>query len=433
MKKIDALKLSGTKTYFSFLDSIPINQPELSEEERRELDHRLKAAVLLNRTVALPAAFLFKPAVYRFFKAEPSWLTGEIVTVSLRDNISDFDEFRVNSAGYTKIPDSRDWVKFYSDNVPIVLRWSSEDTVDWFRQKILGDLKDRDSVIATGLSELSVRQIKLSMLYEKIEKTGEFIRTEIRRYTPSILTGKEADLFSRYLDIVYYISGARSHNCSPAIAQERLVDYRLDPDGSPVTLSDKRILAHIVELVSDQVQGIDFPRDYLDKLNQESVAELRKQHISSQFQDEIDKLLRKAAKIYNPDSGECDLFELQDLLEIEEKIQRSLVHYVEQDIENWKKFTKTVERVEWLRKVGSYALGFSVGGPIGVAVAATLDGAALVLDAYEFVSKKKLGMKNKITEWKIDQARKLTTKLGKEAQPITEFLNRFSKRLRWKD
>jgi len=54
-----------------------------------------------------------------------------------------------------------------------------------------------------------------------------------------------------------------------------------------------------------------------------------------------------------------------------------------------------------------------------------------VLDGYEFVSKKKLGQRKKLYEWKIDQARKLTDKLGKEAKPITEFLERLSNRLDW--
>ena len=109
-----------------------------------------------------------------------------------------------------------------------------------------------------------------------------------------------------------------------------------------------------------------------------------------------------------------------------------MVKYVEEDIEQWKKIKKTVSNAGWVRKAGSYGLGFGLGGPIGAAVAASIDGCALVLDVYESVSNKKIDLRKKIYEWKIDQAFKLLKKLGKETKPITEFLERLSNRLDWK-
>jgi hypothetical protein len=368
MERLDPLSLCGPKAYFTDFDHRIVQFKEDKEAYRKEIERRLKILLIIKNTVVCAGSHLIHEFAYNFFKDNPFLLTEGIIIPTLRrdlQHITDYLETRakVGRAKDREIkgPLKEDMKVFYRDHVNKVVEWELMEETTPFKEYVLRNLKDENSVIRRNLPNIS--RDKINSLISKIEGqellTRGMVLEEISNWPI-----KEQKIFTNFVNLIYHMIGARTHKCESALPQENYIDYSItDFFKHRVILSETQVFLKIFfEIAFETLYKNPIPVELLDLLSFEDIKYLRKSLEESQFRQKYDELIQKSLQIINKAEtiSEDTINGIEKLSELTEQISKTFEEAFSQELPNFLK-RRYKEMTKELRK-SALSLGISVAG-----------------------------------------------------------------------
>lgn len=354
MERINPANFYGPRAYFTDFDYKIVRLKHNKEAYRREVERKLKIILLTKNIVVCAASHLTHEFAYDLFKDNPILLNNEMVIPALREDKGHVIDY----VGEQKITKSlkEDMRAFYKENVNKVVKWELVDNSVWFKENLIKELKNENSVIRRNL--INISNGILSSIIGKLESQQVLSREFIIKAI-SDLPKSEQKILLNLVNLIYHISGARVVNCESALPQENYIDYSLaDISRRKTILSETQIFWKIfLELAFETMLKENVPVELLDILTFEDIYYLRKPIEKSSFRERYDDLIRKSIQIIKKNNPDDLLFDMNELLKIKENISASFKEIFE--IELYKILKK--KHLEHTKKLQKSALSVGIG------------------------------------------------------------------------
>lgn len=370
MKSIKPTDFHGPRAYFTDFDYKIVRFKQNKKSYRREMERKLKIILLTKNTVVCAASHLTHEFAYNFFKDNPILLNNEMIIPALREDKEDVVDY-LNGKKIRKSL-KENMVVFFRENVNKVVSWELIDNSLWFKQNLIKELKNENSIIRRNLANLNKET--LSSIIKEIESQRVLSREFIIK-TVSILSKNEQRILLNFTNLVYHMSGARVVNCESTLPQENYIDYSLaDISGRRIILSGTQIFWKIfLELAFETMLKNNIPIELLDILTFKDVYYLRKPIEKSSFRKRYDDLIQKSVQVIEKNNLDDVLFDINELLKIKDNISEEFKEIFERELPDMMK-KKHVEHAKELRK-STLSIGIGLAGFIpGVSNIASLLG-----------------------------------------------------------
>jgi hypothetical protein len=303
MKYIDPKSLDTPRAYFTEFDRITYSQVAWTKEDietiKLNLERKVKLLSCIKGKVIIATSHLFESEIAQeFIKKYPIVLEESIILPALMSQYKDFSAFLAykregsNEQNSYTGRDKDEINALLSNSVDAVVKWDSQATTAWMKQRLLQDLEDERSVLRFNLSG-----VPLSLILETASHISELespSRGEIYNIAKDsgnkILWTQLAD----YTDFAYYLAGAHAVNSEGILPQENLVDFSIvDLAHGKTKLSDYEVFYRIFISIIKQKTQKYFPLEVLDTLTFEDIVELRKTLLHSGFVEKYNAMMEK--------------------------------------------------------------------------------------------------------------------------------------------
>ncbi|MFA5032881.1 MAG: hypothetical protein WC614_07670 [bacterium] len=357
MEKIIPANFYGPRAYFTDFDYKIVRQKHDKNKFRKEIERKLKIILLTKNTVVCAASHLTHEFAYNLFKDNPILLNNEMIIPALRkdkEHVIDYlDTKKIKK--FLKI----DMIAFYKENINKVVNWEVIDNSSWFKNNLVKELKNENSIIRRNLTNMPHKTLffLITQLESQQVLSREFIITTI-----SILPKNEQKILLNFVNLIYHISGARVVNCESALPQENYIDYSLaDIEHRQILLSELQIFYKIfLELAFETMHKRAIPLELIDLLSFKDIYELRRPIENSSFRNSYEELVRKSTEFVNKNSYEGFLYNIQELLLIKNKITKEFEVIFEKELKNLLK-RKALGNVKVLGK-NTLSIGLGTAG-----------------------------------------------------------------------
>ena len=200
------------------------------------------------------------------------------------------------------------------DSNGVVVRWPLEAMSDWFRDRLVRDLIDQESLIRLVLEKKGLSFP--NHFAEAISGESGLSRARVDDIVSESGDNRLSDFIGKYADFVYYLSGARATESEGVLPQENLIDVSFsDLVGSKVSLSEQEIFFKVfIDTVKAKTSTI-FPSDFLDSISIEDALDLRSVASSDEFVRQYNVLqvrTKESIQIRDPDGFVLALQELEE-------------------------------------------------------------------------------------------------------------------------
>lgn len=358
MKSIKPTDFHGPRAYFTDFDYEIVRFKQNKKSYRREVERKLKIILLTKNTVVCAASHLTHEFAYNLFKDNPILLNNEMIIPALREDKEHVTDY-LNGKKIIKSL-KEDMSAFYEENVNKVVRWELMDNSAWFKQNLIKELKNENSVIRRNLANLPKET--LSSIIKEVERQRVLSREFIIK-TISILPKSERRILLNFTNLVYHMSGARVVNCESALPQENYIDYSLaDISRRRIILSETQIFWKIfLELAFETMLKKNIPIELLDILTFEDIYYLRKPIEKSSFRKRYDDLIRKSVQAIEKNNPDDVLFDINELLKIKDNISEGFKEIFDIELPEMlkkKHIEHTKELVKSTLSIGIGLVGF---------------------------------------------------------------------------
>jgi len=307
MKKININEIKGFKVYFTEADSLG---QFLYGIHKEELVLKLKLWLLLSDHIMLAGSQIFESEITaNILKENPLLLKTGAVVPDLRDECQDFFDFvklkrEERDPGFQKdLGKLMEIADFLNEHAYQVVLWSAQPIRESFRDTIVKDLLDKNSVLRRKL--IGVEIDSLQKLIWELGNTVLLSRKVITDLAEKYL-GRKKMVLVKYANILYYLWGA-AH-----LESEPVLHYEAFTWGREKIITTFKTLVRTDELPLFQIVLDEFGISdrILEKLTIPVILELRKEEIVKRFRTKWFKLIKQAKK---DSKVSYDLTELQNL------------------------------------------------------------------------------------------------------------------------
>ena len=371
MERINPTNLYGPRAYFTDFDYEIVRFKPNKKAYRKEMERKLKILLLTKNKVICAASHMTHKFVFDFFKDNPILLNNQMILPALRND----KEHVIDYLKQKKIKKSlkEDMTTFYGDNLKSVVSWELVDNSSWFRENLIKELRNDNSVIRRNLTNMDEQT--LSSILDNIESKPVFFRESIIE-TISKLPKIEWRILSNFTNLVYHMSGARTVNCESSLPQENYIDYSLaDISSRRIILSETQIFWKLfLELAFETMLKKNVPIELLDMLTFEDIYYLRKPIEKSSFRMKYDDLVKKSTQAIEKNNSDDILFDIEELLKIKNKISGTFIEIFGLELPEFLR-KKHVKKIKKFGKT-SFSIGIGLAGFIpGVSEINSLVGA----------------------------------------------------------
>ena len=353
MKLVEPEALVLPRVYFTEFDRTTYSQYQIDEKGLKELwldlERKIKLLSLLKGHITIATSHLIESELAQKFITDHSILLKEgIILPALASNYRDFTEFveakresRVKAEaqlysddrfsveqGY---PRPSEVAKFLSENTALSVRWDVSKTSEYFRQKLLRDLNDGDSLLRFNLR--GTDQEKIDHLTKEIESIGILSRKDVSAIASRSNDRSIKVLVPEYADFIYYLAGALAVKSEGVLPQENLVDFSFtDLISRKTCLSESDIFYRIfVDIIESRVHKY-FPVGALDKLSFKEIMDLRKTLLGKNFVEKYNRVMDLAKAAIGISDPEELIFNLQELNNYETELREIFRQCVEVEV-----------------------------------------------------------------------------------------------------
>lgn len=330
MKYINPNDLKGARTYFTGFD----NQSYITKNKNKKIKilHRtLKVLLLTKNKIVFGASHLKSDLAKEILEEAPFLFEKNLLLPALRN------EHNGNLKNVLSEKNDVDLKKFNS-----YVGWDLEDNTTWFQEKILEGFKYQNSLLRNNIQ--FTKNNNINEIIEKLEKLEYFDRDSSNIIT-SLLDKNDLQIYKRYQNLVYNISGSRVVNCESSLDQENMnFDYSLtDIENKKTILSEVEIFHRIfIEQVLNTLHRKNtlFDISFIDALTFKDVVDLRERIDQSSFIEKYNKLINKSSQTILKNDY-IDFYSLQEILQLSNEIHLNFNKDIEKEAETYLNRQKT--------------------------------------------------------------------------------------------
>lgn len=328
MKSVLPKELHPSRVFFTEFDRVTYSQVAWSQEEvdaiYQNLERKVKLLALTKGQIVIAASHLLESEIASdFLFTYPDVLAKGIIVPSLRSEFSTCAEFLESKRTQPDKGESEHFqneeaaeVASMIDSAPAVVRWSVHDMSDWFKTRLLTDLRDEKSLLRLAIRNEGV--VLPADLDGRIEKEKVLSRGAVYQIARETKIKSLWDLLSNYTDFLYYLSGARTTGSEGVLPQENLLDFSIgDLAGQRTRLSKYEVFFKLFIDVVKARTSRHFPTDVLDTLSMNDTLDLHGIAVSTDFTEKYHNIQVKtkdALSVHDPERlvllmNELDEFE----------------------------------------------------------------------------------------------------------------------------
>ncbi len=346
MKSVSPESIRASRVYFTEFDRVTYSQvawtPADVEAIRRNMERKLKLVALVKGHVVIAASHLLESELaHAILLPHPRLFSEEVIVPALRSEFTGFEGFLDSklvegkeSAQYEGSV-RREMAQMLDSQVALAMRWKIEQAAGWFKERLLSDITDEQSLLRSCLRQAGI--VVPSGLAGQIADLSMLSRKDV--YMLAKDTGNKDlwHILSAYADFVYYLSGAKAVYSEGLLPQENLMDFSLtDMANGRTHLSESEIFFKIFVDLVKAATHTHFPLDVLDALSIDDVLDLHAIAIEDRFVDKYHAIQQKTKDglaVHDPERlvlvmEELDQFERQLSEDYRIAIERELPRHI---------------------------------------------------------------------------------------------------------
>lgn len=318
-------EINNSRVYLADFDRVTYSQVAWTDEDVEQLvvnyQRKIKLLLLVKGHVIIPLPHLIESELAREVIGNfPDLFSCGAVLPTLPpkiDTAKDFLQYQLKSvkesdADLYRGSEPQEMAALMDETAQFV-RWEDKRSTDWFRQRLLTDMQDAQSLLRLTFQE---RKLKLPLkTFRRLEKIANFDRTDVYLAAKELGDLPRWELLSSYADFLYYLSDALSVESEGLLPQENLLDFSLsDLANGKTRLSEYEVFT---KLFIDTVKAITcthFPADFLDALSIPDAIELHGIAMQNDFIEKyhsIQKTTKDSLDLHDPERLVLTLTELE--------------------------------------------------------------------------------------------------------------------------
>lgn len=322
MRSYSPTDLPAHRTFFTEFDRDHQLVGVTHEAVDANLLRKLKLLLLTKSHVVIAASHLLESeAAHRLLLDHPDLISSGAIVSSMKErhpSTLQFLEQKRETEGDERPgflrPAARDVAQLI-DSTGSAVRWRLEAMSDWFRDRLVADLRDDGGLLHAAAARQGIALPRdVAAVLEEHEGLS-------RSTVDSIIANRGAErarfLIRAYTDFLYYLSGARTTDSLGVLPQENFLDFTFSELlGRESGMSEDEVFFKIfIDTVKTKTETI-FPEEFLDVLSVQHALELREIALQGGFirgYNTIQMKTKDAVEVRDPERLVLLLRELDEL------------------------------------------------------------------------------------------------------------------------
>lgn len=338
-------QLNSNRVYFTEFDRATFSQVAWGEEDIKEiicsLERKVKLLALTKGHVVIATSHLLESELAReLLLPYPELFKERIIVPALRNDYASctaFLEAKQNAEEkgerelYLGIEQQE--MAQLLDEAALPMRWNPSDTSGWFKKRLIGDLRDGNSLVGIHLQRkgLSVPEL----ICRELEELPTLSRGTIYLATQRRGNLLFREIVNAYADFLYYLSGARAVESEGVLPQENIIDFSFtDLEEKPVSLSEHEIFFKIFIDTVKTATSSHFPVDFLDALSVADAIDLHRIANDERFVEKYNLIQRRTKDGLTLADTERLVLLMDELLQYEQELHIDYLRAIEAELPN---------------------------------------------------------------------------------------------------
>lgn len=338
MQSFSPEDLPAHRTFFTEFDRVK-NVVDISiESADANMLRKLKLLLLTKSHVIIAASQLLESAqAHRLVLMYPDLITSGAVVASMKSihpSTRQFLEEKRDSEGIERpgfLSSEAMEVAELVDTSGSAVRWKLEAMSDWFRDRLVADLRDENGLLHATAQR---QRILLPMgVAAALEAEKGLSRDRVRDLVSTAGFDDAEFLVGAYADFLYYLSGARTTDSLGVLPQDNFLDFTFSELlGRSSSMSEDEVFFKIfIDTVKAKTETV-FPEKFLDALSVENTLELREIGLQRGFIDGYNSIQMKTKEALNLRDKERLILLLQELDELEQGMYASFSSALDREL-----------------------------------------------------------------------------------------------------
>jgi hypothetical protein len=303
----------------------------------------------------------------------------------------------------------REMAQMLDSQVALTVKWEVGQTSEWFKERLLSDITDEQSLLRSCLRESGA--IIPSSLVSRIRAIPRLSRRDV--YTSAKETGDKNlwNIVCEYADFVYYLSGARAVCSEGVLPQENLMDFSLsDMVGGRTNLSDMEVFFKIFVDLVKTATCTHFPVDVLDTLTIDDILDLHSVAVEDRFVEKYNMIQERTKEGLAIRDPERLVLLMEELEQFEQQLHEEYCTAIEKELPRYRKDLKTLEAAKFLNATASLVI------PAWGLVTGSKD---VLVSGLEFAGMDRIAnLAQRRIESRVNACERLLDRTGLEGKPI---------------
>lgn len=370
IKKSD--ELTGPRTFFTLIDKNNTAIVSNWNDYIEETDNILKVLLLTKESLVVACSNLCDEKTYKYFNTDETkalLFKEKIIKPAIRDEFNSFSEVFANKqiGNNNTLPEDID--KFFTENIKEAVAWNLNDNSNWYKNYILSQINQEDSLIRKSLRDIDSKSelLFVNLVKEEVHEIDcgnrqYFNRDAIVENISRLMNKKSAYASIQFLDLIYHISGSRVVNCENYVPQENLISYNHLTNSFNKTHDESSIfLKSFINTILDIICENSFSSDIISNLSFREILDLRKANEpkAEAFRLKYEKCLSLITKSTNTIDKDLLYVELKDLHETGLLLREEFRTKVLNEIQPYKELQKKVLKQNKLFNCVQNSIDFS--------------------------------------------------------------------------
>ncbi len=334
-------EITNSRVYLADFDRVTYSQVAWTDEEVDQLvinyQRKIKLLLLVKGHVIIPLPHLLESELAREVIGNfPDLFSCGAIIPTLPQKTDSATSFLQSQLETLKESDADlyrgsepEEMAALIDETACFVRWEDKHSADWFRQRLLTDMQDSQSLLRLTFHN---RKLKLPQkTFRRLEKTPNFDRTDVYFAAKELGDLPRWELLSAYADFLYYLSDALNMESEGLLPQENLLDFSLsDLANGKTNLTEYEVFTKLFIDTVKAVTSTHFPADFLDALSIPDAIELHSIAMQNEFIEKyhaIQKTTKDSLAMHDPERLVLTLSELETYeQELRQKFENALQH-----------------------------------------------------------------------------------------------------------
>jgi len=363
MKFVSPDSITLSRVYFTEFDRVTYSQVAWTaadvEAIRRNMERKLKLVALIKGHIVIAASHLLESELaHEVLFPHPKLFSTGVIVPALRAEFTGLESFLESKLAEGKESAQyegdarRDMAQMLDSQVALVVRWEVDQTSGWFKERLLADIRDEQSLLHSCLREMG--SIIPPSLVSRIAEFPRLSRQDV--YVSAKETGDKNlwNIVCEYADFLYYLTGARAVRSEGVLPQENLMDFSLsDLAGGHTHLSETEVFFKVFVDVVKAATHTHFPLDVLDTLSIDDVLDLHSLAVEDRFVDKYNAIQEKTKTGLTIRDPERLVLLMEELEEFERQLHDEYGAAIEKELPRYIRDRKKSKAAKFLSATAS--------------------------------------------------------------------------------